>query len=184
MRYRSKVIQCCAATVANMREEIVVLEKIVSGGQTGVDRGALDAALKAGFSCGGWCPPGRKAEDGPIPARYPVTELEQGGYRQRTLRNVVDSDATAILYFGELEGGTEQTLVFCIKHRKPYCLIDATELSPQRAALRLAAFAARHGVGVLNVAGPRASRQPQALAYAERAIGGLIMQARAGQPTS
>jgi hypothetical protein len=69
-----------------------VLEKIVSGGQTGVDRGALDAALAANFPCGGWCPGNRRAEDGTIPARYPVSPLLGAGYRQRTRQNVIDSD--------------------------------------------------------------------------------------------
>jgi len=73
-----------------MNEIGLALAKIVSGGQTGVDRGALDTALDNGFPCGGWCPSGRLAEDGRIPDRYPVTELTGGSYRQRTLRNVVD----------------------------------------------------------------------------------------------
>jgi hypothetical protein len=76
------------------------LEKIISGGQTGVDRGALDAALEASFPCGGWCPKGRKAEDGPIPARYPLKEMDGPAYRLRTERNVRDSDGTLILFFG------------------------------------------------------------------------------------
>lgn len=147
-----------------------MLEKIITGGQTGVDRGALDAALASGFPCGGWCPPGRKAEDGPIPPRYPLVELSEGGYRQRTLRNVFDSDATAIIYFDLLQGGTEQTLLFCLKHRKPYKLIDATELAPERAAVLLQRFVAQKSVRILNVAGPRLSSQPRAHAYAQNAI--------------
>ena len=77
----------------------MTLRKIVSGGQTGVDRGALDAALDAGFDCGGWCPRGRLAEDGEIPARYRMAELAGAGYEKRTLKNVLDSDGTAILDF-------------------------------------------------------------------------------------
>src|SRR5918992_5020661 len=69
------------------------LAKIISGGQTGIDRGALDAALAWGFPCGGWC------SDSRIPERYPLIELKEGGYRQRTLRNILESDGTAILYF-------------------------------------------------------------------------------------
>src|SRR5210317_1948565 len=80
--------------------------RIVSGGQTGVDRGALDAALTLGRVCGGWCPEGRLADDGPIPARYPLQELPGGGYRARTRRNVRDSDATLIVTFGAPTGGT------------------------------------------------------------------------------
>jgi hypothetical protein len=137
------------------------LAKIISGGQTGIDRGALDAALARGFSCGGWCPSGCLAEDGQIPEHYPVIEIKEGGYSQRTLRNVVESDGTAILYFAQIEGGTEETLLFCIKKRKPYKLIDAEEVSAERAAFLLASFIRHYGIGVLNVAGPRQSQAPQ-----------------------
>ena len=92
--------------------------KIVSGGQTGVDRAALDASLESGVEAGGWCPEGRKAEDGTIPEKYPVKELPKAGYRQRTKRNVIYSDETAIIYFGYPTGGTEQTIVFSIMGRK------------------------------------------------------------------
>jgi len=86
---------------------------IVSGGQTWVDRGALDAALRAGVPCGGWCPADCRAEDGLIDACYGLLPLPQGGYAERTRRNVEDSDATLILYFGELEGGTALTAACC-----------------------------------------------------------------------
>jgi len=78
--------------------------KIVSGGQTGADRAALDAALEAGIPCGGWCPHDRAAEDGPIDARYPLTPAAGAGYRQRTRMNVCDSDGTVIFSFGALSG--------------------------------------------------------------------------------
>jgi len=83
--------------------------RVVSGGQTGVDRGALDAALERGVPCGGWCPAGRLAEDGVIPARYPVTELRGAGYDERTRKNVEDSDGTLIVTFGRATGGTART---------------------------------------------------------------------------
>ena len=86
---------------------------IISGGQTGVDRAALDSALSYRVDCGGWCPEGRQAEDGPIPARYPLTELG-GGYAARTRKNVEDSDGTVILYFDTPTGGTEKTLRYCL----------------------------------------------------------------------
>ncbi len=109
------------------------LTRIVSGGQTGVDRGALDAALESGFQCGGWCPQGRQAEDNPIPARYPLTEIAGGGYAERTLKNVLASDGSAILYFRKIEGGTQQTMVHCIEHGKPHETIDAASTSPEEA---------------------------------------------------
>ena len=97
------------------------LAKIVSGGQTGVDRGALDAALAAEFPCGGWCPADRSAEDGPIPARYPLIPLARGGYRERTRQNVVEGDGTAILFHGVLGGGTLLTLNFYQREGKAAC---------------------------------------------------------------
>ena len=152
----------------------MLLKKIVSGGQTGVDRGALDAALEAGFPCGGWCPEGRIAEDGIIPARYPLVEQPRAGYEERTLQNVLDSDGTAILHFNELEGGTRQTRDYCLAHGKPHELIDAGRTTPTEAALKLAAFVKRHRIAVLNVAGPRASKWPGARDYTRDAIGRLL----------
>ena len=153
----------------------VPLGKIVSGGQTGVDRGALDAALEAKFACGGWCPAGRIAEDGPIAARYPLAELPGGGYEERTLKNVVDSDGTAIFYNGELEGGTRLTAEYCQQHRKPCELLNAARLSPDEAAQEILAFVAGRNIRVLNVAGPRASKWPGAHDYAHDAVELLLI---------
>ena len=136
--------------------------KIISGGQTGVDRGALDAALELGIECGGTCPAGRKAEDGIIPERYPLTESGSSVYSDRTRQNVVDSDATLIIHFGHLQGGTALTRQCCIEQQKPYLVVDAFNNEQSTLAEQIAKFIDSHKVKVLNVAGPRASKVPTA----------------------
>ena len=149
---------------------------IVSGGQTGVDRAALDAALAMDTPCGGWCPAGRKAEDGIIPARYPLQELDSNRYRDRTLRNVKDADGTLIVYFDYLSGGTEQTLRFCLQAKTPYKLIDAGLVAPSPAGEALARFVEDCAIKRLNVAGPRASNEPRAYDYTFALITGLLAE--------
>ncbi|PID62751.1 MAG: hypothetical protein CR974_03135 [Gammaproteobacteria bacterium] len=145
---------------------------IISGGQTGVDRGALDGALAKQIPCAGWCPEGRLAEDGIIDDKYPLTVLPNSSYRARTRKNVEDSDATVIIYFGYiyLRGGTELTLATCIKQHRPYLLIDAEELSTTRAAQRLVQFIKDYDVKRLNFAGPRGSGVPKAHTYTQEAV--------------
>ena len=152
----------------------MALTRIVSGGQTGVDRGALDAALAAGFPCGGWCPADRAAEDGAIPVRYPLTPLARGGYRERTRQNVLDSDGTAILFHGVLGGGTLLTLNLCKREGKPHVVIDAGKTSELEAAAEIARFVDEHDILVLNVAGPRASGWKQGYRYVVETVGELI----------
>jgi hypothetical protein len=144
--------------------------KIISGGQTGVDRAALDVALKHGIDCGGWCPSGRLDEFGRIPDRYPVRELERDGFAERTLQNVKDSNGTIVIYFGKLSGGTEQTVRFCVEQRRPHQLIDASEISAEKAVKLIADFVRTNCIEVLNVAGPRQSEWPGGYDYAVRAL--------------
>jgi Circularly permutated YpsA SLOG family len=140
--------------------------KIISGGQTGVDRAALDVALEHGINAGGWCPAGRLDEFARIPDRYPVEELEDGGFIERTLQNVKDSDGTVIIYPERLSGGTEQTLHFCVEQRRPHELIDASNVSTEKAAQLIADFVRENKIDLLNVAGPRASEWPEGYDYA------------------
>ena len=151
--------------------------KIVSGGQTGVDRAALDAAMQAGIECGGWCPEGRRAEDGIIDSRYPLTELAGAGYTERTRQNVMDSDGTLIINFGHLSGGTEQTLIFCIEAHKPYLLIDAEKITPERTAVKACEFIKCFSINTLNIAGPRSSSTPHAYQYTLQTVTALLNKA-------
>ena len=144
--------------------------KIISGGQTGVDRAALDAALESGISAGGWCPEGRKAEDGPIAEKYPLQELPDGSYKERTLKNVQDSDATLIIYFETISGGTEETLLFCLNEKKPYLLIDGSGITEDSASKRIKRFIDENQISRLNVAGPRASKEKRAYEYTKQVI--------------
>ena len=144
--------------------------KIISGGQTGIDRAALDIALERGIESGGWCPTGRLDESGRIPDRYPVEELEDGGFTERTLQNVKDSDGTVIIYPGKLSGGTEQTVRFCVEQRRPRELIDACKISAEKAAQFIADFVRENKIDILNVAGPRQSEWPEGYDYASRAL--------------
>lgn len=160
----------------------IPLRKVISGGQTGVDRGALDAALALSFPCGGWCPEGRMASDGVLPDTYPLQELEGAGYRQRTIRNLTEADGTLIIYYGAPVGGTELTLAECIRRHKPYQLLDACEIPPQRAADIVAGFVGAHAIAVLNVAGPRHEREPLAREYAYAVVHGLVSRYGLARP--
>lgn len=144
--------------------------KIVSGGQTGADRAALDWAIDRGVEHGGWCPRGRRAEDGVIPARYRLTETPSESYEQRTEWNVRDSDGTAILTLSAaLTGGSRATAEFARTLGRP-CLHLAREAEGEAAAARLRRFVDEHRIRVLNVAGPRAAGEPGVGAFVRRTL--------------
>jgi hypothetical protein len=145
--------------------------KIISGGQTGVDRGALDAAIALGIPHGGWCPRGRLAEDGRIPDRYQLCETDSPDYPSRTEQNVLDSDATLILYRGRIAGGTEFTLRLAQQHGQPHRIVDL-DAGADPAEVRR--WLAEHAVKILNVAGPRESQSPGISAIAREFIVGLL----------
>jgi len=144
----------------------MIVKMIISGGQTGVDRAALDWAIAHGVPHGGWCPAGRKAEDGAIDAKYQLQETESANYRVRTACNVRYSDATLILNRGELEGGSLETLRIAEREGKPPLVIQVDD---ERGAANLRKWLGQVQPGVLNVAGPRESKRPgiYAAAYAE-----------------
>jgi len=129
-----------------------LLEKIISGGQTGVDRAALDVALGLGIPCGGWCPQGRRAEDGRIPDSYPLQESSSPDYPLRTRLNVEDSDGTLVITTGSPRGGTALTLKLARKLGKPFLLVDlAGRVDPTE----VQQWIRKNQIRILNVAGPR-----------------------------
>ncbi|MFK7817811.1 MAG: putative molybdenum carrier protein [Planctomycetaceae bacterium] len=135
-----------------------MITRIVSGGQTGVDRAALDCAMGLGFEVDGWCPAGRRSEDGRIPDQYPLRETETRNYAVRTRFNVRDSDGTLLIAPMPLTRGTALTLSFAKSHPKPHLLIDINDA--ENSENRFAEWIAEHRIRVLNVAGPRASSDP------------------------
>lgn len=153
------------------RRRTLKLRKVVSGGQTGVDRAALDAAIEAGLPHGGWCPQGRLAEDGPIPPLYELMETDQADYRFRTECNVVDSGGTLILYCRRLSGGTLLTSRFAEMHHRPCLLVD---LGRRVAVAEIVGWLKEWGIEVLNVAGPRESTQPGIYRRALRLLAELL----------
>lgn len=133
-----------------------MVERIISGGQTGVDRAALDFALERNIPYGGWCPKGRKAEDGIVPSFYPLEETPLGDYAQRTEWNVRDSDGTLIILHDQVEGGTKLAIQFCSTYNKP-CFIFAcrgTQLESVKAWFK------ENEIRCLNIGGPRESECP------------------------
>jgi hypothetical protein len=191
---------CLAAKKKTLTTKLL---KVISGGQTGVDRGALDAALALQVECGGWCPAERLAEDGTIPKRYPMMELANAGYAERTARNVADSDGTLVISNGVPLGGTRETVDLCIEMEKPHLIIDCAKRSVEemieaatefvralsfrvaQPTRNLSSVGKRndqlkgpsHLLGmriVLNVAGPRASQWPEGHKTAQRIVSGIL----------
>ncbi|MBW1681140.1 MAG: putative molybdenum carrier protein [Deltaproteobacteria bacterium] len=150
-----------SGTEQKAREHQTVPHKIISGGQTGADRAALDFALDAGIPHGGWVPRGRLAEDGPLPARYAVQEIDRRSYAARTEKNVLEADGTLILSHGKLTGGSALTRRLAKRHERPWLHLDLERIGAMDAATSLQAWIEEKGIRVLNVAGPRASQDPR-----------------------
>jgi len=135
--------------------------KIISGGQTGADRAALDWAIDHHFQHGGFIPLGRWAEDGRIADRYSaLIELESDDPAVRTERNVIESDATLIVTNGRLTGGTLFTWKVAGKHRRPVLVAELYRFSLENAADKAREWLRLADVSTLNVAGARASKDP------------------------
>ncbi len=125
------------------------ISKIVSGGQTGADRGGLDAAIELGIPHGGWCPKGRKSEDGVIPDKYYQKEMTSSDYLKRTEQNVIDSDATIIFTYGQPTGGSKKTVDYCEKHNKLYRCFDLSAMNDTESASRILGFLENQHGGML-----------------------------------
>lgn len=137
------------------------IEKIISGAQSGADRAALDFAIEYEMDHGGWVPEGRRAEDGVVPAGYRVSELPGAGYTERTEQNVIDSDATLIVSRDQLSGGSLLTRQFAEQHGKPCLHINFFEVIAFDAAIDIHEWLRAHDIKILNVAGPRASKDSE-----------------------
>lgn len=135
--------------------------QIISGGQTGADRAALDAARAAGCPYGGALPRGRKTEDGPLPPCYEMVVLNSANYARRTEQNVIDSDGTLILSHGQLAGGSLLTRQLTEKHERPCLHVDFQMMDEEQALVALQGWIEKEQIAILNVAGPRASGDPR-----------------------
>jgi len=138
-----------------------MIKKIISGGQTGADRAALDTAIKLKIPHGGWIPKGRKAEDGPLSDKYELQEMPTDSYPERTEQNVIDSDGTLIISHGLLTGGSAYTRKMAMKHAKPWFHIDLNKTPTFHAGMLIEGWISKNGIEILNVAGPRASKDSQ-----------------------
>ncbi len=154
------LVQDCPARVVMMKEKASVT-RIISGGQTGADRAALDFAIRNGIAHGGWIPKGRKAEGGPLPGRYNLREMPTASYPERTAQNVLDSDGTLIVSHGSLSGGSALTRTLAQRHGRPWIHVDLKTTPRDEAASRVLEWIDEHALKVLNIAGPRASEDPE-----------------------
>jgi len=138
-----------------------MVKKIVSGGQTGADQAALDAAIDLSIAHGGWISKGRKTENGPLPERYQLQEMDTDSYAKRTEQNVIDSDGTLIISHGNLTGGSDYTRKMAVQHNRPWIHIDLEQTIAFQAAENIRSWILDHQIETLNVAGPRASTDPE-----------------------
>jgi hypothetical protein len=137
-----------------------MVKKIISGGQTGADRAALDVAIKLGIPHGGWIPKGRITENGVLEEKYQLNDMETTNYNKRTEQNVIDSNGTLIISHGKLTGGSDYTREMAIHHQRPFLHINLSKTFAFQAAQMIRSWISEHGIKILNVAGPRASKDP------------------------
>lgn len=168
-----KLFPCLTVFMATKYQQIPC-QKIISGGQTGVDQGALDACLESGFPCGGWIPAGRKTENGYLSTRYPLKETQEAVYEIRTNMNVKDSDGTCIFAQGELAGGTQYTAACAKALQRPLLILFPVNDNYTKLVAQLSDWIATHNIGILNVAGPRKSEWTEGYKHSYATILQLI----------
>lgn len=156
--------------------QVNLVNKIISGGQTGVDRAALDVATELGIPIGGWCPKGRRAEDGPISAKYPLKETPHEDDAQRTEWNVRDSDGTLIISPVSITGGTALTRDYTRKYGRPCLLIRLK--GTKNDATRFKQWVQKNKIATLNVAGPRETDPPKIYPKARMILRQLIKESK------
>jgi len=147
-----------------------MIKKIISGGQTGADRAAHDVAIKLGVPHGGWTPRGRITEEGPLSEKYDMQEMLTESYAARTEQNVIDSDGTLIICRGRPIGGSDYTREMALKHKKHLLHIDLNLTTTFDAASLVNSWIKIHQIKILNVAGPRASKDPNVYVDAFRIL--------------
>jgi hypothetical protein len=148
----------------------MAVKKIISGGQTGVDRAGLDAAIELNIDHGGYVPKGRKAEDGQVPLKYQMEELTRGGYPTRTKKNIEAADGTLIFCKGKPVTGTKLTIDHAEQIKKPYLVLDLSAVSMPTAIRMIRGWIANEGIEVMNVAGPRLSTAPKLATMAKKIL--------------
>ena len=148
--------------------------RIISGGQTGADQAALDAAIAMGVPHGGFLPRGRLTENGPLPDGYALVEMPSRSYPKRTEQNVLAADGTAIFSHGPLKGGSRLTRDLAQRHGKPWIHLDFDQVPADRVAETVSEWVCRHGIEVLNVAGSRASEDRRIYRHTYEAVGRLL----------
>ena len=157
------------------KAEMVRLERIVSGGQTGADQAALDVAIELGIPHGGWVPKGRKTEKGPLPAKYRLKEMPTDSYPKRTEQNVMDSDGTLIISHGELSEGSDYTRMVAAQHGKPWIHVDADKHPTDAAVEIIRTWISGNDIETLNVAGPPASKDPRIYATTKGILKAVLL---------
>jgi hypothetical protein len=150
-----------------------MIRKIISGGQTGADRAALDAAIKLGIPHGGWIPKGRLTEKGPLPDKYNLMEMPNSSYASRTEQNVIDANGTLIISHGKLTEGSDYTRKMAIKHHRPWLHINLNKTPAFKAAYLVSSWIKENTIEILNIAGPRASKDQRIYQDVSKLIEGI-----------